>query len=97
MVRDLKMVNFISKNLDNPYYNTVQTMPMHFNFDFGGKLDVGNFYVLGAFNNWTCNDDSKMYYDVLDKSYALNLLLKQGMYNYTMSIKMNKPTQRIPI
>lgn len=87
MVRDLNG-QFYIENLDNPYYNTgADYANVHFNFDFGGKLDGGNFYVLGAFNNWTCNDDSKMYYDVLDKSYALNLLLKQGMYNYTYVYK----------
>ncbi|MCB0506688.1 MAG: DUF5103 domain-containing protein [Bacteroidetes bacterium] len=89
LVADLNGQYYI-ENLDNPYYNTgADYANVHFDFDAGGKLSEGDFYVVGAFNNWTCNEQSKMYYDVLDKSYALNVLLKQGIYNYTYLYKQN--------
>jgi hypothetical protein len=79
---------FYIENLDNPDYNKgADYASVHFNFDFGGTVSDGAFYVVGSFNNWKCDDNSKMYYDNLDKSYALNLLLKQGTYNYSYVYK----------
>ncbi|HQV77482.1 MAG TPA: DUF5103 domain-containing protein [Chitinophagales bacterium] len=87
MVKDLNGQYYI-ENLDNPYYNTgADYANVHFNFDFNGKIEDGNFYVIGAFNNWTCNENSKLYYNTLDKSYATNIQLKQGLYNYTYVYK----------
>ncbi|MBK9327856.1 MAG: hypothetical protein IPM95_00795 [Sphingobacteriales bacterium] len=42
---------------------------------------------MGAFNDWRCDEASKMTYDNLDKSYAANILLKQGTYNYSYVFK----------
>jgi hypothetical protein len=90
IVRDLNG-QFYIENLDNPYYNTgADYANVHFNFDFGGTVSDGNFYVVGAFNNWVCDESSKMHYDELDKSYALNLQLKQGTYNYSYVFKHDK-------
>lgn len=83
MVKDLNGQYYI-ENLDNPYYNTgADYANVHFNFDFGGTVGNGNFYVIGAFNNWKCDESSKMHYDELEKSYTVNMLMKQGTYNYT--------------
>ena len=82
MIKDLNGQYYI-ENLDNPNYNTgADYANVHFNFDFNGKIADGNFYVIGAFNNWTCDENSRMHYDMLDKSYAANILFKQGTYNY---------------
>jgi hypothetical protein len=87
LTRDLNG-QFYVDNLDNPYYNTgADYANVHFNFDFGGTISDGAFYVVGAFNNWKCDENSKMYYDNLDKSYALNIMLKQGTYNYSYVFK----------
>lgn len=87
MIKDLNGQYYI-ENLDNPYYNTgADYANVHFNFDFSGQIADGNFYVLGAFNNWSCDENSKMHYDVLDKSYAVNILFKQGTYNYMYVFK----------
>jgi hypothetical protein len=42
----------------------------------------GNVYVIGAFNNWTRNDESKLEYDLVTQLYSANILLKQGVYSY---------------
>lgn len=39
-------------------------------------------YILGAFNGWRKNEDSRMAYDEESGSYKHQLLLKQGWYNY---------------
>jgi hypothetical protein len=79
---------FYIENLDNPYYNTgADYANVHFTLDFNGVLNNGNFYVVGSFNNWTCDESSKMKYDQLDKAYAANILLKQGNYNYSYVFK----------
>lgn len=93
MVRDLNGQYYI-ENLDNPYYNTgADYANVHFNFDLGGKMENGNFYVVGNFNDWKCDENSKMYYDMLDKSYAANIVLKQGTYNYSYIFKENNSTE----
>jgi len=90
MIKDLNGQYYID-NLDNPDYNMgADYANVHFNFDFGGTVSDGAFYVVGAFNNWKCDESSKMYYDHLDKSYALNILLKQGTYNYSYVFKSDK-------
>lgn len=87
LTKDLNGQYYID-NLDNPDYNRgADYAYVHFNFDFGGKVNDGAFYVVGAFNNWKCDDRYRMYYDNLDKSYALNILLKQGTYNYSYIYK----------
>lgn len=89
-IRDLNGQYYI-ENLDNPFYNTgADYANVHFSFDFGGTVTNGNFFVIGAFNNWTCDETSKMYYDQLDKSYSANILLKQGTYNYSYIFKDDK-------
>jgi hypothetical protein len=89
-VKDLNGQYYI-ENLDNPYYNTgADYANVHFSFDFRGMISNGNFFVIGAFNNWRCDETSKMQYDQLDKSYSANILLKQGTYNYSYVFKDEK-------
>ncbi len=90
IVKDLNGQYYID-NLDNPSYNTAADYAnVHFTFDFGGTVSNGDFYVVGAFNDWRCDESSKMTYDNLDKSYSANILLKQGTYNYSYLFKDEK-------
>lgn len=92
MIRDLNGQYYI-ENLDNPFYNTgADYANVHFTFDFGGAVSNGSFYVVGAFNDWRTDESYKLSYDVLDKSYSANILLKQGTYNYTYLFKDDKET-----
>ncbi|MFY0652836.1 MAG: DUF5103 domain-containing protein [Cyclobacteriaceae bacterium] len=46
-------------------------------------------FVLGAFNDWMKNDESKMIYDAGTGLYTCDILLKQGVYSYTYHLNGN--------
>ena len=46
-------------------------------------------FVYGAFNDFNITDENKMQYDAKEKSYQLNILLKQGFYNYTFATQQS--------
>ncbi|HPA36654.1 MAG TPA: DUF5103 domain-containing protein [Chitinophagales bacterium] len=87
LIKDLNGQYYID-NLDNPYYNSAADYAyVHFNLDVNGKIPNGNFYVLGAFNDWRYDESCKMTFDVLDQTYTTTQFLKQGWYNYTYIFK----------
>jgi hypothetical protein len=49
----------------------------------------GNLYVLGSLTNWQCNAESKMNYNLEKGLYEIQILLKQGYYNYVYAYKPN--------
>jgi len=54
-------------------------------------------YVVGSFNNWQIYPEYKLNYSLYDKSYQIELLLKQGYYNYEYVIVpkgKNGPTDK---
>lgn len=74
--------NFIIGNLETrggelnaDYMNT------HFFLDATEPLQ-GDVYVIGAFNHRVLNERVKMTYDEIQQGYTLEVLLKQGFYNY---------------
>ena len=44
-------------------------------------------YVMGAITDWNLDEKNKMTYDYERGGYALNLLLKQGYYDYIYAVK----------
>lgn len=44
-------------------------------------------YVMGAITDWNLDERNKMTYDYDRKGYAINLLLKQGYYDYIYAVK----------
>ncbi len=44
-------------------------------------------YVLGGFNNFVANNESKMEYVAEEKRYVAKIYLKQGFYNYILATK----------
>ncbi|MFY0592296.1 DUF5103 domain-containing protein [Roseivirga sp.] len=50
-----------------------------------------NIYVLGEFNLWQKNDESRLQYDPVNSRYYSKQLLKQGWYNYTYSVESLQP------
>lgn len=44
-------------------------------------------YVLGAITDWNLEERNKMTYDYERKGYSLNLLLKQGYYDYIYAVR----------
>ncbi|MFC2115225.1 DUF5103 domain-containing protein [Bacteroidota bacterium] len=55
---------------------------VHFSLPFEFPIVDGDLYVSGALNNWENNDVNRMEYNFEKKAYELELLLKQGYYNY---------------
>ncbi|MBY0244388.1 MAG: DUF5103 domain-containing protein [Sphingobacteriaceae bacterium] len=53
-----------------------------FNFKSPINIDNGHIYVVGRFNNFQLNEENKLKYNPIKKTYQTNLLLKQGLYDY---------------
>lgn len=50
----------------------------------------GQVYVIGAMNNWSRSDDSRMTFRKDKNVYEATLLLKQGLYNYQYWVESSK-------
>ena len=61
----------------------------HFFLDTDQPVD-GDVYVIGAFDNRVLNEEVKMEYDSLQNGYKLDVLLKQGFYNYLFYVDNGK-------
>lgn len=58
---------------------------MHFSLLTDEPFLDKDVFIYGAFNDFNITDENKMQYDVKEKSYKVNILLKQGFYNYTFA------------
>ncbi|WPP53699.1 type IX secretion system plug protein [Catalinimonas niigatensis] len=61
----------------------------HFFLDASEPVQ-GDVYVIGAFNNRVINEQIKMQYDEVQQGYTLDILLKQGFYNYLYYVDNEK-------
>ena len=50
-------------------------------------------YVMGAITDWNLDERNKMTYDYNRKGYSLNLLLKQGYYDYIYAVREKGQTE----
>ncbi len=55
---------------------------VHFFLPYEAPMIDGNLYIAGNFNRWQYNASNMMKYNYEKKGYELNLLLKQGFYDY---------------
>jgi hypothetical protein len=79
---------FYNESYENPsYFNGADYCNVYFNLAYPSPLQNGNFYVVGAFNNYTCDQTSRMYYNLETQSYLATIQLKQGLYNYSYIFK----------
>lgn len=53
-----------------------------FSFKREAIVNGGDIYVFGAFSDFNCYDDNKMKYNPEKEHYELDMLVKQGYYNY---------------
>lgn len=60
---------------------------VHFYLPYDVPLLDADLYLNGALTDWSLNEKNKMTYDFSKKGYVLNLLLKQGYYNYQYVMK----------
>jgi len=58
---------------------------MHFSLLTDEPFLDKDVFIYGAFNDFNITDENKMQYDAKEKSYKVNILLKQGFYNYTFA------------
>jgi hypothetical protein len=59
---------------------------VHFSLNMS-RLPGKEVYIVGAFNNWKLNEESRMEYYQSDEVYFNKLLLKQGYYEYMYVVK----------
>lgn len=73
---------FVVRNEDNRNNDTEsQYMVVHFSLKAEPE-PKGHYYVVGDFNQYQLNANSRMTYDTATATYTTSLLLKQGYYNY---------------
>ncbi len=69
---------------------------VHFAFEsYNPKNDV-DIYVTGAFNNWQLSDQNRMTFDEEKRYYTVNMLLKQGTYNYQYTFTKKNSHEILP-
>ena len=75
---------FTIRNAEAYGENALQAdyMITHFTLDTGGKLNGGNIWLYGEFNEGYPASQAMMKYDSSEGLYTADLLLKQGAYNY---------------
>jgi hypothetical protein len=83
---------FYREDLNGRFYIEVQEgrnrhtesdyVHVHFTLPMETPFTDGEVYVSGALNNWEFNEINRMSYNYVNRAYELNLLLKQGYYNY---------------
>lgn len=64
---------------------------IHFRFEKPLPYEGRDLYVLGAFNDFQPWADYRMEYSEADHAYHLNVLLKQGYYNYAYGLVGSSP------
>jgi hypothetical protein len=60
---------------------------VHFFLPWPALATGGQFFILGELTLWEMDDNSRMHFNFARKGYELNLLLKQGYYNYLLVFK----------
>jgi len=66
----------VNRETESDYVHVHFTLPLEF------PIVDGQLYVSGSLNNWEYNDINRMEYNFEKKAYELDILLKQGYYNY---------------
>ncbi|MEO7176218.1 MAG: DUF5103 domain-containing protein [Saprospiraceae bacterium] len=75
--------SFVLENADRPGDDALNSEYIHVLFRLQTPEDpMEDFYVIGAFCDWTCSYDNKMVYDEKTNCYIANIFLKQGYYDY---------------
>jgi hypothetical protein len=75
--------NFYIKNTDGRDDKTeAEYMGVLFTLNAAAPSANGDAYVIGRFNNYTLSKENKMIYDAGRKQFYVNIMLKQGLYDY---------------
>lgn len=60
---------------------------VHFSLAMPEPLDNASVHMLGALTDWAMTPENEMIYNNRLRKYEINLLLKQGFYNYMYAVK----------
>ncbi len=93
---------FYEEDLNGKYFIEIQEeqkddteadyVYVKFTLPFDSPMTGGEFYVMGALSDQVYSEENRMKYNNENKSYELNLLLKQGYYNYRYEfLRQGKP------
>lgn len=63
-------------SLDADYFTA------NFRLNMNGYSALGDYYVIGKFNDWKISEENKMKYDADNRVYTWQAYLKQGIYDY---------------
>jgi hypothetical protein len=69
---------------------------VHFSVPADERPLEGDLHVFGALTNWTIHSSNRMKYNPENKALELNLLLKQGYYNYLYTFVKTGATDHDP-
>ncbi len=94
---------FFDKDLNGNYYianslginkdRDADYLMVKFSLPLKDPFLEGDVYIYGALTGWECNKTSKMVYNFQTHSYYLQLLLKQGYYNYLYAFKEHESNE----
>ncbi len=79
----VKAENMENSALEAEYVN------VHFVLE-AERHPLQEYYVIGKFNGWQCNEQSRMTYFPGQRAYTLSLPLKQGFYDYMFACKVQE-------
>ncbi len=87
---DLNGKYLIKNRLGNENKVDADYVIVHFTLQDNVPEADGDIYLYGALTNWECNPYNKLIYNFEDKAYELDLILKQGYYDYQYAfVKQN--------
>ncbi len=69
---------------ENIYNTATEAEYVWVHFTFGSEKLPDPIFVVGRFNQWTTSPNYELRYDESLQAYHIGLLLKQGVYNYTL-------------
>lgn len=80
--------DFVLRTLqgDDPSRESEYTR-VHFTLPYDPALELDDVFVIGKFNNYALDESNKMTYNEETANMELDLLLKQGFYNYRYVVK----------
>ena len=75
--------NFLTGNEDDPYgLRAAEYANVSFTLESPLPIEDHDVYVTGGFSDWQLYDSHRMSYDPVMAAYQLDLMLKQGFYDY---------------
>lgn len=86
----IENVNEDDNHLEADYVNTIISMLAH------DPFEDHDLYLFGGVTDWQIKDEYKFEYNEKDRSYDLEILLKQGFYNYVYAL-VDKKTGEVDV